>query len=47
MQPIDFVARNEFDFTISEVAEGRDLYVELTVSARNGAGGSSITRTAT
>ena len=23
--PIDFVARNEFDFTIKEVADGRDL----------------------
>ncbi len=23
--PIDFVARNEFDFTIKEIAEGRDL----------------------
>ena len=23
--PIDFVARNEFDFTIKDVAEGRDL----------------------
>jgi hypothetical protein len=24
LEPIDFVARNEFDFTIKEVAEGRD-----------------------
>ena len=27
-EPIDFVARNEFDFSVMEVAEGRDL-VEL------------------
>jgi hopanoid biosynthesis associated radical SAM protein HpnJ len=33
---IDFVARNEFDFTIKEVAEGRPLSTVLGVSYRNG-----------
>ncbi|MGH7074116.1 MAG: hopanoid biosynthesis associated radical SAM protein HpnJ [Stellaceae bacterium] len=35
---IDFVGRNEFDFTIREVAEGRDLAVIDGLSFRNAAG---------
>ncbi len=35
---IDFVARNEFDFTVKEVAEGRDLAAIDGVSYRNAAG---------
>ncbi len=35
---IDFVARNEFDFTIKEVAEGRDLGRIAGLSWRNGDG---------
>jgi len=35
---IDFVARNEFDFTIKEVAEGRDLARIAGLSWRNAAG---------
>ena len=37
--PIDFVARNEFDFTIKEVAEGRDWASIDGISYRDGAGG--------
>src|SRR6195256_6228933 len=37
--PIDFVARNEFDFTVKEVAEGRDWASIDGISYRNGAGG--------
>ncbi len=36
--PIDFVARNEFDFTIKELAEGRDLATVDGISYRNAAG---------
>src|SRR5271155_6119472 len=36
--PIDFVARNEFDFTIKEVAEGRDWSAIDGISYRNNAG---------
>jgi hopanoid biosynthesis associated radical SAM protein HpnJ len=36
--PIDFVARNEFDFTIREIAEGRDLSAIDGISYRNAAG---------
>ena len=36
---IDFVARNEFDFTIKEVAEGRDLSSIAGLSYRNASGG--------
>ena len=36
--PIDFVARNEFDFTIKEIADGRDLAGVDGISYRNGAG---------
>src|SRR6516162_8009335 len=36
--PIDFVARNEFDFTIKELAEGRDWRVVDGISYRDGAG---------
>ena len=36
--PIDFVARNEFDFTIKEIAEGRDWAAVDGISYRNGAG---------
>ena len=36
---VDFVARNEFDFTIKEVAEGRPLGDIKGLSYRNGAGG--------
>src|SRR5271154_5461691 len=36
--PIDFVARNEFDFTIKEVAEGRDWSAIDGISYRNKAG---------
>jgi hopanoid biosynthesis associated radical SAM protein HpnJ len=35
---IDFVARNEFDFTIKEVADGRDLARVAGLSWRNGDG---------
>src|SRR5262247_2376830 len=35
---IDFVARNEFDFTIKEVAEGRDLGSIAGLSWRNADG---------
>ncbi len=35
---IDFVARNEFDFTIKEVAEGRDFGRIAGLSSRNGDG---------
>jgi hopanoid biosynthesis associated radical SAM protein HpnJ len=35
---IDFVARNEFDFTIKEVAEGRDFCTIDGLSYRNGGG---------
>jgi hopanoid biosynthesis associated radical SAM protein HpnJ len=35
---IDFVARNEFDFTIREVAEGRDFDAITGLSFRNAAG---------
>ncbi len=35
---IDFVARNEFDFTLKEVAEGRDLAAVDGISWRDGAG---------
>jgi hopanoid biosynthesis associated radical SAM protein HpnJ len=37
--PIDFVARNEFDFTIKEVAEGRDWDAIDGISYRDAAGG--------
>jgi hopanoid biosynthesis associated radical SAM protein HpnJ len=37
-EPIDFVARNEFDFTIKEVAEGRDWSAIDGISYRNNAG---------
>jgi radical SAM superfamily enzyme YgiQ (UPF0313 family) len=37
--PIDFVARNEFDFTVKEIAEGRDWASVDGISYRNGAGG--------
>src|ERR1700712_3048880 len=36
--PIDFVARNEFDFTIKEVAEGRDFKDVDGISYRNADG---------
>ncbi len=36
---IDFVARNEFDFTIAEVAEGRDLAAIDGLSFRDAGGG--------
>ncbi len=36
--PIDFVARNEFDFTIKDVAEGRDLSSIDGISYRNASG---------
>ena len=36
--PIDFVARNEFDFTLKEIADGRDLAAVKGISYRNGAG---------
>ena len=36
--PIDFVARNEFDFTIQEIAEGRDWARVDGISWRNGQG---------
>ena len=36
--PVDFVARNEFDFTIKDVAEGRDLRSIDGISWRNDAG---------
>ena len=37
-EAIDFVARNEFDFTIKEVAEGRDLSSVDGISYRNAEG---------
>ena len=37
--PIDFVARNEFDFTIRDVAEGRDFKDIDGISWRNDTGG--------
>ncbi|GAA4487202.1 hopanoid biosynthesis associated radical SAM protein HpnJ [Gluconacetobacter asukensis] len=36
--PVDFVARNEFDFTIKEIAEGRDFADVDGISWRNEAG---------
>ncbi|MDG6095665.1 hopanoid biosynthesis associated radical SAM protein HpnJ [Acetobacter sp. AN02] len=36
--PVDFVARNEFDFTIKEIAEGRDLKDVDGISWRNSEG---------
>jgi hopanoid biosynthesis associated radical SAM protein HpnJ len=36
--PIDFVARNEFDFTIKEIAEGRDWSAVDGISYRNASG---------
>jgi hopanoid biosynthesis associated radical SAM protein HpnJ len=36
--PIDFVARNEFDFTIQEIAEGRDFAAVDGISYRDGNG---------
>ena len=36
--PIDFVARNEFDFTIKEIAEGRDFSAVDGISYRNASG---------
>jgi len=36
--PVDFVARNEFDFTIKEVAEGRDWSTIAGISYRNDEG---------
>ncbi len=37
--PIDFVARNEFDFTIKEIADGRDLAAVAGISWRAPGGG--------
>src|SRR3984885_5451500 len=37
--PIDFVARNEFDFTVKEIAEGRDWSAVDGISYRDAAGG--------
>ena len=37
--PIDFVARNEFDFTIKEIADGRDLAAVAGISWRAPDGG--------
>ncbi len=37
--PVDFVARNEFDFTLKEVAEGRDFKDIDGISYRDGNGG--------
>jgi hopanoid biosynthesis associated radical SAM protein HpnJ len=37
-EAIDFVARNEFDFTVKEVAEGRDLAKIDGISYRNASG---------
>lgn len=37
-EAIDFVAREEFDYTIKDVAEGRELSRVLGLSYRNGAG---------
>src|SRR6201998_2433546 len=37
--PIDFVARNEFDFTVKEIAEGRDWTAVDGISYRDDAGG--------
>jgi radical SAM superfamily enzyme YgiQ (UPF0313 family) len=36
--PIDFVARNEFDFTVKEIAEGRDWSAVDGISYRDGTG---------
>ncbi|GAA5264126.1 hypothetical protein ACOSOMT5_P0546 [Acidiphilium sp. MT5] len=36
--PVDFVARNEFDFTIKEIAEGRDFAEVDGISYRDAAG---------
>jgi len=36
--PIDFVARNEFDFTIKEIAEGREFAAVDGISYRNASG---------
>jgi len=36
---VDFVARNEFDFTVKEIAEGRDWGAVDGISYRNAAGG--------
>ncbi|MBV9116606.1 MAG: radical SAM protein, partial [Acetobacteraceae bacterium] len=38
-EAVDFVARNEFDFTIKEIAEGRDLASVDGISWRDAAGG--------
>ncbi len=38
-EAVDFVARNEFDFTIKEIADGRDLPIVDGISWRDGAGG--------
>ena len=45
-QAIDFVAREEFDFTVKELAEGRDWKSIQGMSYRNAEGRSFITRTA-
>jgi hopanoid biosynthesis associated radical SAM protein HpnJ len=37
-EPIDFVARNEFDFTVKEIAEGRDWASVDGISYRDAAG---------
>ena len=37
--PIDFVARNEFDFTVKEIAEGRDWASVDGISYRDATGG--------
>jgi hypothetical protein len=44
--PIDFVARNEFDFTIKEVAEGRDWAASTASPTATPPARSSTTRTA-
>jgi hopanoid biosynthesis associated radical SAM protein HpnJ len=36
--PIDFVARNEFDFTVKEIADGKELAAVDGISFRDGAG---------
>src|ERR1700743_2761571 len=38
-EAVDFVARNEFDFTIKEVADGKDWSHIKGLSYRNGTGG--------
>ena len=38
-EPIDFVARNEFDFTVKEIAQGRDWASVDGISYRDGSGG--------